>query len=87
MNYFVTVDDVIIAVNLTKATAIKVADREYEKTQSTLRVGIGWDKTVKSKRVHTCWPMCFFKKNRYWKGFLGRRIAFLGDWIGGKKER
>ena len=60
MNYFVTVDGFKVKSNLTKEQAIDIANKEYEKVQSTLRVGIGKIKYVKGVRMTTCSPMCFY---------------------------
>lgn len=59
MNYFVTVDSIEVASNLTKIQAINIANKLYE-AKSTLRVGIGKTKYVKGKRVFTCLPMYFY---------------------------
>ena len=47
MNYFVTVDGLEVASNLTKIQAINTAKEKYEETKSTLRIGIGKIKYVK----------------------------------------
>lgn len=60
MNYFVTVDGNEILSNMTKTQAINAAKKEYEKIQSTLRIGIGKIKYVKGKRFYTCLPMHFY---------------------------
>lgn len=59
MNYFVTVDEVEVASNLTKKQAINIANKKYEETKSSLRIGIGKIKYVKGKRMYTCLPMFF----------------------------
>jgi hypothetical protein len=60
MTYFVTVDGLEVASNLTKIQAINTAKKKYEETKSTLRVGIGKIKYVKGERVYTCLPMHFY---------------------------
>ena len=60
MNYFVTVDGLEVASNLTKRQALNTAKKKYEETKSTLRVGIGKVKYVKGKRMYNCLPMFFY---------------------------
>ena len=60
MNYFVTVDGLEVASNLTKIQAMNTANKKYEETKSTLRIGIGKIKYVKGNRVFTCLPMNFY---------------------------
>ena len=60
MNYFVTVDGLEVASNLTKIQAINTTNEKYKETKSTLRIGIGKIKYVKSKRMFTCLPMHFY---------------------------
>jgi hypothetical protein len=60
MNYFVTVDGLEVASNLTKTQAINIANKKYEETKSTLRVGIGKIKYIKGNRMFTCSPMHFY---------------------------
>lgn len=60
MNYFVTIDGLEVVSNLTKVQAINTANKKYEETKSTLRVGIGKIKYVKGKRMFTCLPMYFY---------------------------
>ncbi len=60
MNFFVTVDGVDIASNLTKQQAINVAIKKYEEKKSTLRIGIGKVKWVNGKKMYTLLPMHFY---------------------------
>lgn len=60
MNYFVTIDGLEVASNLTKMHAIYTANKKFEETKSTLRIGIGKVKYVKGKKIFTCLPMHFY---------------------------
>jgi hypothetical protein len=60
MKYFITVNSIIVANNLTKDEAISIAINKNKKIESTLNIGIGKHKYKNGKRVYTCLPLHFF---------------------------
>jgi hypothetical protein len=60
MKYFITVNSIIVANNLTKDEAISIAINKNKKIESTLNIGIGKYKYKNGKRVYTCLPLHFF---------------------------
>jgi hypothetical protein len=63
MHYFVTVNGIETATNLTRSQAIREADKQYDKNQKkgTLNIGIGRIKMRKGEKFYTLLPMHFFQ--------------------------
>ncbi len=58
-NYFVAVDKVEVARNMSKAKAIEIGVKYYNQNpeRGTLNVGIGRLKMVRGEMVYTCTPL------------------------------
>lgn len=60
MKYFVTVNGLEIASNLSKTQAINLGNKKYKETKSTLDIGIGRLRYRNGKKIYTCIPIHFY---------------------------
>jgi len=65
MNYFVTVDGVEIASNLSKSSAMKRAANKHRSDPKLggIQIGIGRIKMKRGKRVYTLIPYLYFNED------------------------